>query len=79
MSHSVTMDSGDQFASPLTLSHTHTAGSRSEPPMSLLLVLAFCQLMARHVSIKILIVSNFAYKSICTALFAKKLVCEWVK
>jgi hypothetical protein len=27
----------------LTLSHTHTAGSRSEPPMSLLLVLAFCQ------------------------------------
>jgi hypothetical protein len=27
----------------LTLSHTHTAGSHSEPPMSLLLVLAFCQ------------------------------------
>jgi hypothetical protein len=27
----------------LTLLHTHTAGSRSEPPLSLLLVLAFCQ------------------------------------
>jgi hypothetical protein len=27
----------------LTLSHTPTAGSRSEPPISLLLVLAFCQ------------------------------------
>jgi hypothetical protein len=31
------------FADGLTLSHTHMAGSRSEPPMSLLLVLAFCQ------------------------------------
>jgi hypothetical protein len=28
---------------PLTLWHTQTAESRSEPPMSLLLVLAFCQ------------------------------------
>jgi hypothetical protein len=27
----------------LTLWHTQTAVSRSEPPMSLLLVLAFCQ------------------------------------
>jgi hypothetical protein len=31
------------WAEALTLLHTHTAGSLSEPPMSLLLVLAFCQ------------------------------------
>jgi hypothetical protein len=30
-------------SSTFTVSHTHTAGSRSEPLMSLLLVLAFCQ------------------------------------
>jgi hypothetical protein len=36
----------DLLQPALTLSHTHMGGSRSEPPMSLLLVLAFCQQMA---------------------------------